>query len=71
MSNAPIAHAGFFLSLIAFQIQFYRYWVSGTLGTVLVNSAVLGLLAFLTGRSALGEVMRRRSGKTKLVSGKH
>jgi len=63
MTNAPMAHAMFFASLVLFEIRFFRYWVDGTLGQILVEAGAIGIVAFLSGRSALGEVMRRRAGK--------
>jgi hypothetical protein len=61
LSSAPIAHLGFFASLILFEYRFYSYWINGTLGQILVESVGIGIFAFLTGRQALGEVMERRS----------
>lgn len=63
VATAPIAHAVFFASLIIVEIRYFKYWVSGTLGQALSESVAIGLVAFLSGRSALGEVMRRRAGK--------
>jgi len=64
-SEAPFAHGGFFITLVVFEFRLYRYWVDGTLGQILVESVGIAVVAFLTGRAALGEVMRRRSSKTK------
>lgn len=61
--NAPIAHLGFFASLIVFEMRFYRYWLDGTLAKILVESSVIAIIAFLTGRRALSEVMQRRAMK--------
>ena len=61
LSTAPIAHIGFFASLILLEYRFYRYWINGTLGQILAESIGIGIIALLTGRKALGEVMRRRS----------
>lgn len=63
MANAPIAHAMFFASLVIFEARFFKYWIGGTLGQILLESGAIGVVAFLSGRSALGEVMRRRAGK--------
>ena len=62
LSNAPMAHIGFFASLILFEILFVKFWVNGTLGQILLQSLAIGVVAFFTGRAALGEVMKRRSG---------
>ena len=59
--NAPIAHLGFFASLIVFEMRFYRYWLDGTLAKILVESSGIAIVAFLTGRRALSEVMQRRA----------
>lgn len=59
--KAPIAHLGFFASLIVFEMRFYRYWLDGTLGKILVESSGIAIVAFLTGRRALSEVMQRRA----------
>lgn len=64
LSTAPIAHAVFFASLVAFEIYFFKYWVNGTLGQILVEGVFIGIVVFLSGRRALGEVMRRRTGKS-------
>jgi len=37
--------------------------VDGTLGQIIAESVAIAVVAFLTGRSALGEVMQRRGGK--------
>ena len=63
VSNAPISHIGFFLSLVVFEVQLYRFWVDGTLGQILVEMAGISVMAFLCGRRALAEVRRRRPGK--------
>jgi oligosaccharyltransferase complex subunit delta (ribophorin II) len=63
LSKAPIAHALFFASLLIFEIRFFKYWLHGTLGRILIESAGIAILAFLSGRRALGEVMERRSVK--------
>ena len=63
MANAPMAHAMFFASLVIFEIRFIKYWTGGTLGQILVEMGAIGIVAFLSGRSALGEVMRRRASK--------
>ena len=61
LKNAPLAHVGFFASLIVFEMRFYRYWLDGTLGKILVESSGIAIVAFLTGRRALSEVMQRRT----------
>ena len=53
----------FLASLIFFEFRFYKYWVNGTLGQILGESVGIAIVAFLSGRRALGEVMQRRSGK--------
>jgi oligosaccharyltransferase complex subunit delta (ribophorin II) len=64
MADAPIPHAMFFASLVIFEIRFFKYWVGGTLGQILLESGAIGIVGFLSGRSALSEVMRRRGGKS-------
>jgi len=64
MADAPMAHAMFFASLVIFEIRFFKYWVGGTLGQILLESGAIGVVGFLSGRSALGEVMRRRAGSS-------
>ena len=63
LQSAPIAHLGFFASLIVFEMRFFRYWLDGTLGKILLESSGIAVVAFLTGRRALGEVMQRRNVK--------
>lgn len=53
----------FFISLIFFEFRFYKYWVNGSLGQILAESVGIAIVAFLSGRRALGEVMQRRSVK--------
>lgn len=63
MADARMAHVMFFASLVLFEMRFFKYWVDGTLGQILIEAGAIGVVAFLSGRRALGEVMRRRAGK--------
>ena len=63
-SRARFAHAGFFASLLIFEFRFFRFWREGTLGEILIESAAIAMVAFITGRQALREVMERRSLKS-------
>jgi hypothetical protein len=57
-----MAHVGFFASLVFFEVRFVKFWIDGTLTQILLESSTIGVFAFFTGRAALGEVMKRRSG---------
>jgi oligosaccharyltransferase complex subunit delta (ribophorin II) len=61
IANTPISHAIFFASLLAFEIRFFKYWVGGTLGRILLETAGIAVVAFISGKRALGEVMQRKS----------
>ncbi|KAL7620379.1 hypothetical protein AAE478_009374 [Parahypoxylon ruwenzoriense] len=57
---AGIAHITFFGSVVAMEVFFYLYYQSWNLFQVLPFIGLLGILIFLSGTNALGEVQRRR-----------
>ncbi|KAJ5128828.1 hypothetical protein N7448_002541 [Penicillium atrosanguineum] len=58
--NAPLPHALFLGSLIAFEGIFFLYYTSWNLFQTLPAAAAAGAVAFLSGSRALGEVQGRR-----------
>lgn len=58
--SAPLPHAIFLGSLIAFEGIFFLYYTSWNLFQVLPAAAVVGAVAFVSGSRALGEVQGRR-----------
>lgn len=58
--SAPISHAVFLGSLLAMQGVFAGYYWSWKLIPTLPVFALVGVVAFLSGSKALGEVQRRR-----------
>ncbi|KAI1261428.1 Oligosaccharyltransferase subunit Ribophorin II-domain-containing protein [Xylariaceae sp. FL1019] len=60
LSTEPLAHGIFFGSLIALEGVFYLYYISWTLFQVLPVAGLVGLVTFLSGVKALGEVQGRR-----------
>jgi len=59
-SDAPIAHALFFGSIITIEGIFALYYYSWTLFQTLPAVGAVGLVAFLSGSKALSEVQGRR-----------
>ncbi|KAJ5863957.1 uncharacterized protein N7529_005873 [Penicillium soppii] len=57
---APLPHAVFLGSLIAFEGIFFLYYTSWNLFQILPAMAVAGVVAFVSGSRALGEVQGRR-----------
>ncbi|XWW95202.1 hypothetical protein V2A60_003156 [Cordyceps javanica] len=60
LSAAPVSHAVFYGSIVAMEGVFFLYYSSWNLFQTLPAIAVVGVVAFLSGNSALGEVQRRR-----------
>ncbi|KAI0015386.1 Dolichyl-diphosphooligosaccharide--protein glycosyltransferase subunit Swp1, partial [Xylariomycetidae sp. FL0641] len=60
MSAAPLAHAAFFGALVAMEGVFAMYYARWTLFQTLPAAGVVGVVAFLAGPKALGEVQSRR-----------
>ncbi|KAJ2980510.1 hypothetical protein NQ176_g2593 [Zarea fungicola] len=60
LGSAPIAHTVFYGSIVAMEGVFFLYYSSWNLFQTLPAIAVVGVVAFLSGNSALGEVQRRR-----------
>lgn len=58
--SAPLPHALFLGSLIAFEGIFFLYYTSWNLFQTLPAAAAVGAVAFLSGSRALGEVQGRR-----------
>ncbi|GLI78866.1 hypothetical protein PoHVEF18_007188 [Penicillium ochrochloron] len=60
LKSAPLPHAVFVGSLIAFEGLFFLYYTSWNLFQLLPAAAVASVVAFLSGSRALGEVQGRR-----------
>ncbi|KAJ6782185.1 hypothetical protein PWT90_03617 [Aphanocladium album] len=60
LGAAPISHAVFYGSILAMEGVFFLYYSTWNLFQTLPAIAVVGVVAFLSGNSALGEVQRRR-----------
>lgn len=62
LGSAPVSHATFVASVIAMEGVFFLYYSGTKLLTILPFIGATGLVAFLSGIKALGEVQRRRLG---------
>ena len=60
MSNAPIAHALYFGSILAMEGVFFMYYTVWNLFQTLPVAAAVGVAIFITGSRALSEVQERR-----------
>ncbi|KAJ5949096.1 hypothetical protein N7454_000680 [Penicillium verhagenii] len=60
LKSAPLPHAIFVGSLVAFEGLFFLYYTSWNLFEILPPAAVIGAVAFVSGSRALGEVQGRR-----------
>lgn len=60
LSNAPVSHAVFFGSIVAMEGVFYLYYTSWNLFSILPVAGLVGVVTFLSGTKALGEVQSRR-----------
>lgn len=60
LSSAPVAHGVFFGSIVAMEGVFFMYYSAWNLFQTLPVAGVVGVVAFLSGTRALGEVQRRR-----------
>lgn len=60
LSNSPISHSLFFCSILAMEGIFFMYYTSWKLFQILPAGAAIGLVTFLSGSRALGEVQGRR-----------
>ncbi|KAJ5337943.1 hypothetical protein N7541_009935 [Penicillium brevicompactum] len=60
LKSAPLPHAVFLGSLVAFEGIFFLYYTSWNLFQILPAVAVAGAVAFVSGSRALGEVQGRR-----------
>uniref|UniRef100_A0A8H7TTM1 Ribophorin II C-terminal domain-containing protein n=1 Tax=Bionectria ochroleuca TaxID=29856 RepID=A0A8H7TTM1_BIOOC len=60
LSSAPISHLAFFGSIISMEGVFFLYYSSWNLFATLPAAGIVGIVAFLSGTKALGEVQRRR-----------
>ncbi|KAJ5778125.1 hypothetical protein N7520_001371 [Penicillium odoratum] len=58
--SAPLPHAAFVGSLVAFEGLFFLYYTSWNLFQILPVAAAIGAVAFVSGSRALGEVQGRR-----------
>ncbi|KAJ5294188.1 hypothetical protein PENANT_c028G04152 [Penicillium antarcticum] len=58
--SAPLPHAVFLGSLVAFEGIFFLYYTSWNLFQILPAVAIVGAVAFISGSRALGEVQGRR-----------
>jgi oligosaccharyltransferase complex subunit delta (ribophorin II) len=60
MGTAPVSHAVFFSSILAMEAVFFMYYVKWNLFQALPVMGIVGLVIFLSGSKALGEVQGRR-----------
>ena len=60
MAAAPVSHALFFGSIASIEGIFFLYYSSLNLFQILPAVGILGVIAFLSGMRALGEVQSRR-----------
>ncbi|KAJ5225292.1 hypothetical protein N7468_006517 [Penicillium chermesinum] len=60
LQSAPLPHAFFLGSLVAFEGLFFLYYTSWNLFQTLPAAAAIGAVAFVSGSRALGEVQGRR-----------
>lgn len=60
LGNSPISHITFFGSIIAMEGVFFLYYAGWSLFSTLPVAGVVGVVAFLSGTKALGEVQSRR-----------
>ncbi|KAM3515392.1 hypothetical protein MY11210_000954 [Beauveria gryllotalpidicola] len=60
LGAAPVSHAVFYGSIVAMEGVFFLYYSTWNLFQTLPAIAIVGVIAFLSGNSALGEVQRRR-----------
>ncbi|KAM3503113.1 hypothetical protein MY10362_004408 [Beauveria mimosiformis] len=60
LGAAPISHAVFYGSIVAMEGVFFLYYSTWNLFQTLPAIVIVGVVAFLSGNSALGEVQRRR-----------
>lgn len=60
LGNSPISHVTFFGSIIAMEGVFFLYYSGWSLFSTLPVAGVVGVIAFLSGTKALGEVQSRR-----------
>jgi len=59
-SASPVAHGLFLGSVLAMEGVFFMYYVSWTLFQMLPAALIVGVVAYLSGSRALGEVQDRR-----------
>lgn len=60
LGAAPISHITFFGSIISMEGVFFLYYSGWSLFATLPIVGVVGVVAFLSGTKALGEVQSRR-----------
>lgn len=60
LNNAPVAHVTFVGSIVAMEGVFALYYMGVSLFATLPVAGVVGVVAFLSGTKALGEVQSRR-----------
>ncbi|KAL2818820.1 Oligosaccharyltransferase subunit Ribophorin II-domain-containing protein [Aspergillus cavernicola] len=60
MKSAPLPHAAFLGSLLAIEGIFFLYYTSWTLFQIIPAVAAVGVVTFISGSRALGEVQGRR-----------
>ncbi|KAM3524573.1 hypothetical protein MY4038_007698 [Beauveria bassiana] len=60
LGAAPVSHAVFYGSIVAMEGVFFLYYSTWNLFQTLPAIVIVGIVAFLSGNSALGEVQRRR-----------
>ncbi|KAM3440626.1 hypothetical protein MY4824_002074 [Beauveria thailandica] len=60
LGAAPVSHGVFYGSIVAMEGVFFLYYSTWNLFQTLPAIVIVGVVAFLSGNSALGEVQRRR-----------
>lgn len=60
LGKSPLAHAGFFGSIVAMELVFFMYYSAWNLFQVLPFILAVGVVAVFSGSKALGEVQGRR-----------
>ncbi|OCT54551.1 hypothetical protein CLCR_00867 [Cladophialophora carrionii] len=65
LSVSPVSHTLFVSSVAGIEFVFFLYYTSWNLFQTLPALGVLGVIAFLSGSRALGEVQERRLGGTR------
>ncbi|KAK9451624.1 uncharacterized protein V1518DRAFT_409061 [Limtongia smithiae] len=60
LKSSPFGHVGFFFSIIAIEIFFFKYYLGSTIFVLISRAGVLAPITFFSGSRALREVRARR-----------